>query len=480
MVIGASISIQVWSQHNELLARFFKTALMSYRDGLILLAVSALPLIVLEIIKSFPRCRAGLGRRGRAGDAARPGAIGGRDGAPSDSQPRAKGLRLAHGGRGVVVLLAFGGGWLAWSLYRGTAPHYVTQKIERGSVVRIVTASGIVSPTATTPLVARVSGVVQALYCDANMKVKAGQLCAKIDPRPYQIVVDREKADLAAAETAARKGQGRSRRGEGGLRAQHQTLAKRRAVSRKALDKSRKAYERAQTQTKRDEAMVAQRQAALHAAEIDLGSTNIVSPIDGTVISRNVEIGQTVAAGARRRRSSWLPRISPSCRSTPMSARTTLARSNLGDKVSFTVEAFPNRPFAGEVTQIRQSPRTIQNVTTYDVVISAPNPDLLLKPGMKATIRIAVDRRDDVLRAPNQALRYSPRDLAVPSGADSPRSSPDGWSQLWILRDGKPTAITVQLGLDDGAYTEIVTGDMQSGDELIIGEGGGILEKQRP
>ena len=148
-----------------------------------------------------------------------------------------------------------------------------------------------------------------------------------------------------------------------------------------------------------------------------------------------------------------------------------------GDKASFTVEAFPNRRFAGEVTQVRPSPQTIQNVATYNIVISAPNPERLLEPGMMATISIVVDRRDDVIRAPNQALRYSPRDLAVPNGSGSPRAPPGGSSRLWIMRDGKPIAITVQLGLNDGANTEIVEGDLQPGDELIIGESGGALEK---
>jgi len=129
------------------------------------------------------------------------------------------------------------------------------------------------------------------------------------------------------------------------------------------------------------------------------------------------------------------------------------------------------------VTQIRPSPQTNEHVATCDVVISAPNPDLLLEPGMAATIRIVIEKRDDVLRTPNQALHYSPRDLAVPSGGTSLRAPSDGWPQLWVLRDGGPTAITVQLGLDDGAYTEIVKGDLQPGDELIIGETRGVLEK---
>jgi len=148
-----------------------------------------------------------------------------------------------------------------------------------------------------------------------------------------------------------------------------------------------------------------------------------------------------------------------------------------GDTASFTVGAFPNRPFAGEVTQICPSSQTIENVATYDVVISAPNPDLLLESGMMATISIIVDRRDHVIRAPNQALRYSPRDLAVLNGSGSPTAPPDSSSQLWILRDGKPIAITVKLGLNDGANTEIVGGDLQPGDELIIGESGIVLEK---
>jgi HlyD family secretion protein len=238
------------------------------------------------------------------------------------------------------------------------------------------------------------------------------------------------------------------------------------------FDASRKAYERARTRTKRDEARIAQLQAALHAAEINLGLTNIVSPIDGTIISRNVEMGQAVAAG-----SDALPLFFVAADLTVINVEVNAGENGIGeikpgDKPTFTVEAFPNQPFAGEVTQIQ----TYEQATAYDVVVRAPYPDQRLKPGMRATVKIVVDRRDNVLRAPNQALRYLSRELAVPSGAAGLRTPLDGWSQLWILRDGKPAAITVQLGLDDGTYTEIVKGDLQPGDELIIGENGGVLE----
>ncbi len=372
-----------------------------------------------------------------------------------------------------LAVLALGGGWLTWSLHPGTAAHYLTQKLERGPVVRSVTASGIVGPTATALVGARVSGVIQALYCDANMKVNAGQPCAKIDPHPYQIVVDHGKADLAVAEARLEKDKVHSAQAQAAFE-RHEALAQRRAMSRKARGNSRKAYEQAKARVTRDEATVAQLQAVLHAAEVNLGDTEIVSPIDGAIVSRNVDVGQSVTAGTE---TSPLFVVAADLTVTHIDAilsEKDIGEVTFGDKASFSIASFPNQPFAGEVTQILPSSQTIQNVATYDVVISASNPDLLLKPGMTATIRIVVERRDDVLRTPNRALRFSPRDQAVQNGAGGPRMPPVGWSQLWILRDGKPTAIPVQLGLDDGASTEIVEGDTRPGDEIIIGESGSV------
>jgi RND family efflux transporter MFP subunit len=155
----------------------------------------------------------------------------------------------------------------------------------------------VVGTAATTPVGARVSGVIQALECGANMKVKAGQFCAKIDPRPFQIMVDQNKSDLAEAETRYERDKAAVTEAKAAFE-HREELAKRRAISQKAIDKSRNAYEQAQARTKHDEATVAQLQSALHAAETDLGYTEIVAPVDGTVVSRNVAIGQTVAAGS--------------------------------------------------------------------------------------------------------------------------------------------------------------------------------------
>ncbi|MGC2224038.1 MAG: efflux RND transporter periplasmic adaptor subunit, partial [Methylocella sp.] len=380
-----------------------------------------------------------------------------------------------------LVVLAFGGGggWLYWSAHRTATVHYATQKIEVGPIVRTVTASGGVVPTATAPVGARVSGVIQTLYCAANTKVKAGQICAKIDPLPYQTVVDQGNADLAAAEDRLEKDKTdlahaktaferhEARRFERASR-----RSKRRAISRKALDNSRRTYEQAQTQMKLDEATVAQLEAALHTGEINLGYTDIVSPIDGTVVSRNVAMGQTVTAGSETAPLFLVAADLTVIRVDANVSKNDIDEINLGDKATFAVESLPTRPFAGEVTQIGPSPQTIQSLATYDVVITASNPELLLEPGMTTTIKIVVDRRDNVLRAPDQALRYSPAGRAAPTGSSGAKTPLDGSPQVWILREGKPTAVPVQLGLQDGAFTEIVKGDLKPGDDLIISESG--------
>jgi biotin carboxyl carrier protein len=195
-----------------------------------------------------------------------------------------------------ALILALGAGWLIWSLNRGTSANSVAQK-PGGPVVRPETASGVIGAAATTPVGARVSGVIQELECGANMRVKAGQLCAKIDPRPYQLIIDQDKSDLAEAEARFAKDKAVLAKAKAAFE-RFEALAKRRAVSQKAIDRSRKAYDQAEARTKLDEDTVARLQAALKAAETNLDYTNVVAPVDGTVVSRTVEIGQTVTASS--------------------------------------------------------------------------------------------------------------------------------------------------------------------------------------
>ena len=363
------------------------------------LAAAAAFAFVLDLVKVPVFSRLGIARSRVA--AGSPG--GGQFKSAGTAEQRAAGWVSAHwpipATAVALIVLACGGAWF-WSTHHSTAVHYPTQKLELGSVLRAVTANGVVVPIATAPIGARVSGVIQALYCATNTKVRAGQLCAKIDPRPFQVVVDEASANLAAAAARLKMDKVDLAHAKAALE-RHEALSKRRAISRKALANSRRAYERARTQLKLDEATAAQLEAALHVGEINLSYTDIVSPIDGTVVLRDVAIGQTATAGPETAPLFLVAADLTVVRVDANVSKNDIGEVKLGDKATFTVGSFPSRPFHGTVTQIGLSPQTIQNVVTYDVVITASNPDLLLEPGMTTTATIVVDRRDDSLRAPD-------------------------------------------------------------------------------
>ena len=369
-----------------------------------------------------------------------------------------------------VLLLAGASLALYWTMSREKGTHYLTQKVSRGAIVRAVTTSGTVNPIITVQVGTYVSGVIVARYCDYNTQVKTGQICAKVDPRPYQVVVDQDKASLGVARAQLVKDKANLAYAKVAYE-RNQKLVVTKAVSQDVLDSSKSAYDQAIAQIGLDEANISLQEANLHAAEINLGYTDIISPVDGTVVTRAVEMGQTVAASFQ---TPTLFLVGTDL--TTMQVDTNCSESDVGaikagNKASFTVESFPNRVYNAEVMEVRQSPQTIQNVVTYDVVVSAPNQDLSLKPGMTATTRIIVDARDDVLRVPDQAFRYSPGVAVAVATAQTPAPpASSGGVKLWVLRDGAPRQIIVIPGLDDDSYTEIVKGDLQPGDEVITGE----------
>jgi HlyD family secretion protein len=356
---------------------------------------------------------------------------------------------------------------LYWTTARQTGARYLTQKITRGPIVRAVTTSGTVNPIITVQVGAYVSGVIVARYCDYNTPVKKGQLCAKIDPRPYQAVVDQTRANLGVAKAQLVKDKaGLAYRKVAYER--NQRLATTRAVSQDVLDASKSDFDQAAAQIGLDEATIALQEANLRAAEINLGYTDIVSPVDGTVVTRAVEMGQTVAASFQ---TPTLFLVGTDL--TKMQVDTNVSESDVGVikpgyRASFTVESFPTRVYEAKVMEVRQSPQTIQNVVTYDVVVGAPNQDLSLKPGMTATTRIVVDERRDALRAPNAALRYAQSGNATLRGAAPPDAA--GGAKIWVLRDGAPRLLVIVPGLDDDSATEIVKGDLKEGDQVIVGE----------
>jgi len=336
---------------------------------------------------------------------------------------------------------------------------YLTATTTEGPVTKTVTATGTVNPVLTIIVGSYVSGVIQSISCDFNTQVKKGQICAEIDPRPYQTAVDSAAAELRNGKAQLVKDQAALAYAKATY-SRDKTLVQPGYVTKDALDAAHSSYDSAVAQVQLDHAMIASREATLRAARVNLGYTDIVSPVNGTVVSRNVTIGQTVAASFQ---TPTLFLIATDM--TSMQVDTNVSESDIGgirvgQKASFHVESYPDHPFDATVTQVRQAPQTVQNVVTYDVVLGIDNKQLLLKPGMTATARITIDARQKVLRVPDQALRFVP--------ANTP-AQPGQPPQVWKLVDKRPVPVPVTLGLDDDSFSEVLGGELKPGDELIIG-----------
>jgi HlyD family secretion protein len=344
-----------------------------------------------------------------------------------------------------------------------TEAQYVTVPASRGPIVRSVTATGTVNPVTTVQVGTYVSGPISAIYVDFNSPVKAGQLMAKLDPRPYQAQVELSRAALANTKALLRKDQSNLAYQKITWQRDAQ-LRKQDVISQDALDSQFNTYNQTVAQIGLDQASIQQQEASLKASELNLYYTNIISPVDGTVVSRNVDVGQTVAASYQT------PTLFLVAKDlTKMQVDTNVSESDIGgvrigQPVDFTVDAYTTRVFKGTVAQVRQAPITVQNVVTYDVVVGAPNAELLLMPGMTANIIITNDRRDDVLRVPLRALAFSPRRRATnPPGSGHSEHS----ARVWIEDGGKIRPVRIARGLDDGNYVEVLSGDLKPGDDVV-------------
>ena len=382
--------------------------------------------------------------------------------APALQGPRRH--RFSKGAMAVLVIIVLVAVAVAYWLTRGEPiTRYVTASVTEGAVTRVVSGSGAVNPVLTVIVGTYVSGTIQSISCDFNTKVKKGQLCAKIDPRPYQTLVNQAAANLATARAQLVKDKANLTYSQLSYE-RNSKLLERGGASQDAVDIAKNAYEQATAQIAFDEASIQQSEAALEAANVDLEYTSIISPVDGTVVSRNVTVGQTVAASFQ---TPTLFLIATDL--TKMEVDTNVSESDIGavkagDKATFTVEAYPERIFAGVVTQVRQAPQTVQNVVTYDVVIAVDNRDLLLRPGMTATTRVVTAEREHVLRIPDQALRFSPSGTA----SGQPTFAP-GQSRVWLTENGQLRDVPLNLGLDDDTYTEVLEGALKPGDLVVVG-----------
>ena len=369
-----------------------------------------------------------------------------------------------------VVLIA-----VAFLLRRctsGSGATYQTAPVARGPITQAVTATGTLNPVQNVQVGSQVSGNIQKLFADFNSVVKAGQVIAQIDPVVFQANVNQAEGEVANARSAlelAKLNEGRTR-----------ALVAKQNSAQSDLDQAIANLHQA-------EANVKIKEGALEKAKADLDHCTITSPIDGIVISRNVDVGQTVAASLQA------PVIFQIANDlSKMQIDANVAEADVGavavdQDVEFTVDAFPTRTFQGKVVQVRNAPITVQNVVTYDTVIGVSNPEQKLKPGMTANVAIVAAHRDDTLKIPNSSLRFRPPDQTPtapprrdpssgprqPGGGNKPggnRQERRAERTVYVLASGasKPTAITIKTGISDGITTEVVEG-LKEGDRVVTG-----------
>jgi HlyD family secretion protein len=366
-----------------------------------------------------------------------------------------------------------------------------TAKVDRGRIVAKVTASGALSAIVTVQVGSQVSGRIAALHADFNSDVKKGQLIAKIDPALFQAAVEQARANHVAAQGNLARAKAQALDAERQY-ARAQALAERKLIAQADLDTAQSNADAATAQVQAAVGAVSQARASLNQAEVNLAYTDIRSPTSGVVISRNVDVGQTVAASLQAPTIFVIAEDLGKMQVDTSVAEADVGRLRPGMNATFTVDAYPSEVFKGAVRQIRNAPQTVQNVVTYDAVVDVDNPELKLKPGMTANVTFIYAEKDDVLRIPNAALRFRPPpDLLASSGkagaagrtgprgsgaaggpAPSAAETPDRRT-VWVLRAEEPAPVRIRTGISDGSLTQVVDGALEPGDLVVTDAIGG-------
>ena len=374
----------------------------------------------------------------------------------------------------VLVLVVVTAAAVAWWLM----PHkpdeenrYGTEVLERGTITQTVSANGTLNPVRLVNVGSQVSGIVKKLYVDFNDYVKAGQILLEIDQSLIRAQLQQSEANVASAKATLELAQSNESR--------MRTLLAQEYVSRQELEQATQALKQAQAQV-----TVAQAQAVRDRA--NLAYTVIRSPVSGVVVSREVDVGQTVAASLQTPTLFKIAQDLAHMQIDSNYAEADIGKIRVGQPATFRVDAFPDRNFRGQVRQVRLNPTTQQNVVTYNVVISVDNPDKVLMPGMTAYVNITLAQRDEVLLVPNAALRFRPS--AGDKGAKSKRAiekngsekpSPDKaggkgkgdastMATMYVLEDGQPKPVRIGLGITDNRMTEVVSGELKEGAAVIV------------
>ncbi|MBK9309336.1 MAG: efflux RND transporter periplasmic adaptor subunit [Rhodocyclaceae bacterium] len=392
-----------------------------------------------------------------------------------------------------IALIAAAYGGYRYFATNGKQTTYKFATVESGPLTAAVSAAGTLNPVSTVQVGSQISGQIKEILVDFNSPVKAGQLVARIDPETYRYKLRQTEADLEATRSAVNVQRALA------YQAQVNLAEAQRDFDRKSLllsknfispadrDKARTTLDGAiaqvrltEAQVKNSESVVGQREAQVAQAKVDLGRTEIRSPVDGIVVKRSVEPGQTVAASLQAPELFVIARNLSDMQVETSIDEADVGRVAIGQRTNFTVDAFPQRRFEGEVRQVRKAATVVSNVVTYTVIVTASNDDLMLLPGMTANVRIVTAKKDKVLKVANAVLRFKPeseKDAAKVSPGGTPAGGAGGPgkrgkppSQVWALDEGgKPKAIPIETGITDGTATEITAGDVREGMEVIVG-----------
>jgi HlyD family secretion protein len=350
-------------------------------------------------------------------------------------------------------------GWAYWRKSSEKPPEqrYQLEDIAYGDVTQTVTANGTLNPVVLVNVGTQVSGTVKKLYADFNSKVSAGQVLLELDPTTYRAAVQQTSGNVASAEAALKLARANEQR--------TRELFALEYVSKQDLDQAIQAREAALAQLQTARGQLAKDRA-------NLGYSIIRSPVSGVVVSRQVDLGQTVAASFQTPTLFQIAQDLSQMQIDSNVAEADIGKIRIAQPVRFTVDAFTGRRFEGKVKQIRLNPINQQNVVTYDVVVAVSNPDLTLMPGMTAYVSFVIEERSNVLLAPNAALRFKPRDVERdnkgPGNSKREKSAKAPSAKVYVVRGDGITPVPVQVGITDGRYSEVLSGDVKPGDRVVL------------
>ena len=359
----------------------------------------------------------------------------------------------------VIVSLLFWG--IAWAITQyNKTPRYKVRKIKRTTITETVEASGTINPVTTVNIGSQVSGMISAIYVDFNSKVTKGQLLAQIDPSLFQAQVEKAQGDLNSAKANYEKIKAMLIYDKKNYE-RYKKLYTKRYVAKSDVELAEATYKSDVAQLDAMSAQIAQANATLQNNLTNLKYTKIISPVDGVVVSRDVDVGQTVAASFQTPTLFMVAQDLTKMQIEVNVSEADIGRVAVGQDVDYTLDGYADMTFRGKVSQVRISPTTVNNVVTYNVIVEVDNEDQKLKPGMTANVSIITNRKDDALCVPNDALRFTPTEM---TGGQKYKEQ-----GIWVMRYRKPVRVSIKTGAKNNDITEIISKDIKENERVIIG-----------